>query len=313
MFEMSASGDKPASTKTYIIVGAISYVVVAIFLVAVVIILSYFYQKRVKSTTEAVASLNVNQYDAFVQEVSENTSKIEFYQDTLASGRPAPIDESQVVVSWQNGVIRRVSVATLDRHAIVLTANFAQPASAPIGRILLPAKLLGDPFPLSGVFVNTVYRYLKISIAISGVINFLEIERGTGVAPALAARIVSVTSDGTPLATPSPETSLSSPVSEANVDITPIRLTPDPIVGFSRAVPFNVEGAIILEVPDTADLTTPIARFGDLLQIIPVNFSYAQVANFKLAVSGQNWGPSAVIETTPPPTINVAEMFKLAA
>lgn len=295
------SKDRPASTTTYIIVGAISYVLAAVFLVATVAILSHFYSNSVKSTTDAVAQLNVDQNNQYAEAVAANVEKVQFYQDTLASGRPAPIDETQVIISWENGVIVRRSSSELDHMAAVAAANYVRPASAPIGQVLAPARLLGDAFPLVAIIVAPVFRFLRISVSVSGVINYLEIPRGASVMPALAARVVPATG------------SASASVTATDLSITPLNLSPEPIVGFSRAVPFNVTGAIELEIPSTASLATPFASFGDVIQIIPVDFHHAQIASFKLAVSGQNWGQTASPEEAPPPTLNEAEMFKLAA
>lgn len=309
---MEADGDKPASTKKYIIVGIISYVAVALFLLAVVTVLSILHENTVKGTTEAVANLNVLQNEEAARQSDINVKKAEFFQNSLLSGRPAPIDEAQVALAWENGAIIKRTEAELNRLAVVATSNYIRPVSAPIGRVVEPALILGDPFPLTTVVVNEVYRFLKLSITISGVINFFEIVRGAALMPALAARIVSVTTPSYPPGTAVFDLTVSHIVTAADVVSTPMNLVPEPITGFSRAVPFHATGMIELEMPASA-AGTRIATFGDVLQIIPVNFTHAQISSFKLAVAGENWGPVATVEVAAPPRLNDAEMYVLAA
>lgn len=297
---------KPVSFTKYIIFGSVGYVVMAVILIVTVAILSHFYSNSVKATTEAVAQLNVNQQEQAAQQVAKNVDKVQFYQNTLASGRPPPMDESQVVISWETGEMISHSVAELNHIAVVAGLNYVRPSSYPSGRVLDPARLLGDQFPLTAIIVAPVYRFLRLSVAVSGVINFLEVPRGVEITPSLAARIVKITGV---------HSGVDSSVSEVPLDVTPLKLTKEPIHGFSRAVPFNAAGIIELEIADNAHLDAPLAVFGDVLQIIPAEFTHAQIASFKLSVASQNFGEVATLAQshTHTKTINEAEMFKLAA
>lgn len=308
---------KPSSAVT---VSIVVYAVFAFLLLSSSIIFAAVYSMRAADASKATSDLNVRVFSEIetARRMRESAEKIA--AQSLAIGSAVAPPPEDVISAWsvEDGP---TPLASKDANLLLreaALANFAATSAPPLVRlipgenILMRGGLLTATLPTTLTVRGDVFRFLKISVAVEGMIDFLDPDAQYSLlAPALTARIVR-----------GPDLTIApSPTNAAMTPATLLRVTALPLASgstasFARAVPFSVNGDIEIaftpeSFAESGDLQ--IAGFGDIVQILPVGFERATISSMSVFVRRDSGFGTSALVWTPKPELSDTEMRALAA